>query len=56
MTSSPARFVGGVPADKGFIDALRQTLLAEPPGVMVITPPRKGMATAALLWGRGSGK
>ncbi len=35
-------FVGLVPADKGFIDAFRQALLAEQ-GVVVITPPRKRM-------------
>jgi hypothetical protein len=38
-------FAGLVPADKGFIDAYRQTLLAERHGVMVVTPPRKGMTT-----------
>jgi hypothetical protein len=45
-------FVGWVPADKGFIDAFRQALLAERHGIMVVTPPRKGMTTphrAALL-------
>jgi len=36
-------FAGTVPADKGFIDQVRQTLLAER-GVVVITPPRKNMA------------
>ncbi len=40
-----AGFAGIVPADKGFIDAVRQALLAERQGVVVITPPRKGMAT-----------
>jgi hypothetical protein len=39
-------FAGLVPADKGFIDAYRQTLLAERHGVVVVTPPRKGMGTA----------
>lgn len=37
-------FVGIVPADKGFIDAVRQALLEERQGVLVVTPPRKGMA------------
>ena len=36
-------FVGLVPADKGFIDTVRQELLAEHHGIVVITPPRKGM-------------
>ncbi len=36
-------FTGLVPADKGFIDAFRQALLAERHGVLVVTPPRKGM-------------
>jgi Transposase DDE domain len=36
-------FAGGVPADKGFIDAYRHPLLAERHGVVVVTPPRKGM-------------
>lgn len=38
-------FTGLVPADKGFIDATRQALLAETQGVIVVTPPRKGMAS-----------
>jgi hypothetical protein len=38
-------FAGVVPADKGFIDAFRQALLAERQGVVVITSPRKGMTT-----------
>ena len=38
-------FAGLVPADKGFIDAFRQALLAERQGVVVITSPRKGMTT-----------
>jgi len=37
-------FAGMVPADKGFIDAYRQALLQEQ-GVLVVTPPRKGMTT-----------
>ena len=40
-----AGFAGVGPADKGFIDALRQALLAERHDVLVITPPRKGMQT-----------
>jgi hypothetical protein len=36
-------FSGTVPADKGFIDALRHALLQERQGVMVITPARKNM-------------
>jgi len=40
-----AGFAGVVPADKGFIDAVRQALLAERHAVLVITPPRKGMTT-----------
>jgi hypothetical protein len=39
-------FAGLVPADKGFIDAFRQAVLAERHGVVVVTPPRKGMTTA----------
>jgi hypothetical protein len=38
-------FAGLVPADKGFIDAFRQALLAERHGVVVVTAPRKGMVT-----------
>jgi hypothetical protein len=38
-------FAGLVPADKGFIDAFRQALLAQRHGVVVVTPPRKGMTT-----------
>jgi len=38
-------FAGLIPADKGFIDAFRQALLAERHGVVVVTPPRKGMTT-----------
>jgi hypothetical protein len=43
---------GLTPADKGFIDAFRQALLEERHGVLLVTPPRKGMAassTPALL-------
>jgi Transposase DDE domain len=36
-----AHFAGVVPADKGFIDAVRQALLAERHGVTLVTPPRK---------------
>lgn len=36
-------FAGAVPADKGFIDAVRQALLQERQGVTVITPVRKNM-------------
>jgi hypothetical protein len=36
-------FAGAVPADKGFIDAVRQVLLQERQGVTVITPARKNM-------------
>ena len=39
-------FVGDIAADKGFIDAVRQALLAERHQVLVITPPRKGMSTS----------
>lgn len=42
-------FAGIVPADKGFVDAFRQTLLAERQGVVVITSPRKGMTTTHPL-------
>lgn len=38
-------FAGLVPADKGFIDAFRHALLADRHGVVVVTPPRKGMTT-----------
>lgn len=38
-------FAGLVPADKGFIDTFRQALLLERHGVVVVTPPRKGMTT-----------
>jgi hypothetical protein len=38
-------FLGLVPADKGFIDAYRQTLLAERHGILVVTAPRKRMTT-----------
>jgi len=36
-------FSGLVPADKGFIDAFRQAMLEERRGVIIVTPPRKGM-------------
>ncbi len=36
-------FEGIVPADKGFIDMVRQALLEARQGVLVVTPPRKGM-------------
>jgi hypothetical protein len=39
-------FAGTVPADKGFIDQVRQRLLAEQ-GVMVITPPLRNMTLTA---------
>ena len=39
-------FRGVLPADKGFIDALRQARLAERQGVILMTPPRKGMSTS----------
>jgi Transposase DDE domain len=42
-------FGGLVPADKGFIDAFRQMLLVERHGVVVVTPPRKGMTTPHSL-------
>jgi hypothetical protein len=38
-------FRGVLPADKAFIDALRQARLAERQGVILMTPPRKGMST-----------
>src|SRR5918997_553524 len=38
-----ATFAGVVPADKGFIDQVRQALLAERHGVTLVTPPRKRM-------------
>lgn len=39
-------FAGLVPADKGFIDAFRQAVLADRHGVVVVTAPRKGMTTS----------
>ena len=36
-------FTGYVPADKGFIDAWRQAVLAERHGVVIVTPKRKNM-------------
>jgi Transposase DDE domain len=38
-------FAGVVPADKGFIDASRQAVLAERQRVVVVTAPRKRMTT-----------
>lgn len=38
-------FHGLIPADKGFIDAYRQALLAERYNITLITPPRKNMKT-----------
>jgi hypothetical protein len=38
-------FEGMVPADKGFIDAYRQSLLLERHRIMVVTPVRKNMQT-----------
>jgi hypothetical protein len=38
-------FAGLVSADKGFIDAFRHLRLAQRHGVVVVTPPRKGMTT-----------
>jgi len=38
-------FAGLVPADRGFIDAFRQALLADRHGVFVVTAPRKRMTT-----------
>lgn len=42
-------FAGIVPADKGFIDAIRQALLDERQGVRVITPARKNMTESQPL-------
>ncbi|MGX9728673.1 MAG: transposase [Candidatus Electronema sp. VV] len=36
-------FEGAAPADKGFIDERRQSLLLERHGILVVTPPRKNM-------------
>ncbi|MGX9728390.1 MAG: transposase [Candidatus Electronema sp. VV] len=36
---------GAAPADKGFIDERRQSLLLERHGIFVVTPPRKNMKT-----------
>jgi hypothetical protein len=38
-------FAGLVPADRGFIDAYRQALLADRHGVFVVTASRKRMTT-----------
>jgi len=40
-------FAGLAPADKGFIDGVRQALLEERHGVLLVTPPRKGRAPSA---------
>ena len=40
-----AGFAGLVPADKGFIEAFRQAVLADRHGVFVVTAPRKRMTT-----------
>jgi hypothetical protein len=40
-----AEFTGVVAADKGFIDTVRQELLDERHGVVLVTPPRKRMKT-----------
>jgi hypothetical protein len=39
-------FTGLVPADKGFIEAQKQALLAERHAILVVTPPRARMQTA----------
>jgi hypothetical protein len=39
-------FEGIAPADKGFIDEFRQSLLLKRHGILVVTPPRKNMKTA----------
>jgi hypothetical protein len=39
-------FVGVIPADKGFMDAFRQALLAERHAIQIVTPPRKNMAAS----------
>lgn len=44
-----AGFAGLVPADKGFIDACRQAVLAERHGVFVVTAPRKRLTTPHSL-------
>jgi Transposase DDE domain len=41
-----AGFVGLVPADRGFIEAFRQALVAERHGVFVVTAPRQRMPTS----------
>ncbi len=40
-----AGFAGLVPADRGFIDAFRQAVLADRHGVFVVTAPRQRMTT-----------
>jgi hypothetical protein len=42
-------FAGLVPADRGFIAAFRQALLADRHGVFVVTAPRKRMTTPPCL-------
>ncbi len=42
----PEEFEGAAPADKGFIDERRQSLLLERHGILAVTPPRKNMKTA----------
>ena len=39
-------FEGIAPADKGFIDEFRQSILLKRHGILVVTPPRKNMKTA----------
>ena len=39
-------YTGLVPADKGFIEAQKQALLAERHAILVVTPPRARMQTA----------
>ncbi len=43
-------FQGWVPADKGFIDQFRQTLLAERHHTFIITAPKKGMTSPHTSW------
>ena len=45
LTELVQGYTGIVPADKGFIDARRQALLAERQGVTLVTSPRKGMTS-----------
>jgi len=46
-----AGFAGGIPADKGFIDAWRQAVLEERRGVVIMTPRRKGMQLIVVISG-----